>query len=111
MLLRVFSLPAQSSVARPGATTAVGRRRERASTKQESRAKKSSNQSPEKQAAKLEENLARLTAEKDEIENELVTCSMEGDASRLKRLNQTYEKLQKDHAAAEEALAALIASL
>jgi ATP-binding cassette subfamily F protein 3 len=91
------------------------RRRERAENKGEARNKKSSKKSDatanEKQAAKLEETLARIAANKDDVENELVTCSVEGDATQLKRLNQTYAEIQKEHARAEQALEAFIASL
>ncbi|MEJ0009702.1 MAG: AAA family ATPase [Alphaproteobacteria bacterium] len=88
------------------------RRRERDGGKQRARDKKSGKKSdPEKQAARLEETLARLAARKDEIENELVTCSTSGDAGQLRRLNQTYAEIQKEHATAEQALATFIAGL
>ena len=91
------------------------RRRERDSSKQETQAKKSDKKSnaskAEKQAAKLEEQLARLAARKDDIENQLVTCSEEGDTSQLKRLNQTYAEILKEHAKAEQAYEAFVASL
>ena len=38
------------------------------------------------------------------IENEIAICCESGDASQLKRLNQTYEKIQKDLASAEAEL-------
>lgn len=91
------------------------RRREREGARQEARAgkkgKKGSGNDTEKQAAKLEEALALLTARKDELENELANASAVGDAGQLKRLNQTYTKLQEEHAEAEKAYEAFIATL
>lgn len=91
------------------------RRRERETNKKEAREKKSgkknSASTTEKQTAKLEEALALLAERKDAIENELVTVSAEGDASQLKRLNQTYAQVQKEYAEAEKALELFIASL
>lgn len=88
------------------------RRREREGSKKEARANKNNKKlDPEKQASKLEEALAALAARKDAIENELITCSVEGDASQLKRLNAAYETIQQEHAAAEQALADFIATL
>jgi ATP-binding cassette subfamily F protein 3 len=91
------------------------RRREREGNKQDARNKKTDKKpnasKAEKEAAKLEEKLAQLAARKDDIENQLVTCSEEGDVSQLKRLNQTYADIQKEHAEAEKALEAFISSL
>jgi ATP-binding cassette subfamily F protein 3 len=91
------------------------RRRERDSGKQEARNKKnnkkSGGSSAEKHAAKLEAALAALTAQKDDIENALATCSAEGDVSQLKGLNQSYAKIMKEHAEAEKALELYIAGL
>jgi ATP-binding cassette subfamily F protein 3 len=91
------------------------RKREREGTKQEARGKKSHNKSgsndTEKHAAKLEEALALITARKDALENELANAAAQGDASQLKRLNQSYSQIQKEHAAAEQALEAFIAVL
>jgi len=91
------------------------RKREREGTKQEARSKKSGKKSSasnnEKQAAKLEEALALIAERKDALENELANASAAGDASQLKRLNQSYTQIQKDYAAAEKELEAFIASL
>ncbi|MFM9890234.1 MAG: ABC-F family ATP-binding cassette domain-containing protein [Rickettsiales bacterium] len=91
------------------------RRREREGSRKEARAaknsKKSDASSVEKQAAKLEETLVRLGAEKDALENELANASSMGDATAIKRLNQTYSKIVADHAAVEASLEALIATL
>lgn len=88
------------------------RRREREGSKKEARANKNNKKlDPEKQAAKLEEALATLAARKDAIENELITCSVEGDASQLKRLNAAYASIQQEHATAEQVLADFIATL
>lgn len=88
------------------------RRREREGSKKEARANKNNKKlDPEKQSVKLEEALATLAARKDAIENELITCSVEGDASQLKRLNAAYASIQQEHATAEQALADFIATL
>ncbi|PZP85935.1 MAG: glycosyl transferase family 1 [Azospirillum brasilense] len=89
------------------------RKREREGSKEEARRakKEKKSQSPEQQAAKLEAALAAITAERDAIENELVVCSTSGDAGQLKRLNDTYAKLQEQEAQAQRALDEFIASL
>lgn len=91
------------------------RKRERSGAKQEARSKKSGKKSagsnPEKQAAKLEDAITRIAAEKDAIENELATASASGEIGQLKRLNQTYSDIQKKLAAAEKELEAFIATL
>jgi ATP-binding cassette subfamily F protein 3 len=91
------------------------RRRERDGAKQEAKAKKqgkkSGGNSPEKQAEKLEAELTKLLAQKDEIENQLANASSKGDANSIKRLNQSYEAIGKEIAQAEKALEAVIASL
>jgi ATP-binding cassette subfamily F protein 3 len=92
------------------------RRREREAGKQEARAnkkagKKSDGKDAEKQAANLEAALAKLAAEKDAIENALVTCSAEGDAGQLKRLNQSYVQIQKEYEVAEKEFERYIANL
>jgi ATP-binding cassette subfamily F protein 3 len=89
------------------------RRRERDGAKEEARQKKKDkkNQSPEQQAAKLEEALAKITADRAAIEDELVVCSTSGDAKQLKRLNDTYARLQTQEADAQRALDELIATL
>ncbi len=91
------------------------RRREREGSRQEARSKKkgqkSGGNSPEKQAEKLEQAVADLAAQKDELENALATASVAGDAGQLKRLNASYAQIQKDLAAAEAALELFIANL
>ncbi|MFO0110033.1 MAG: ABC transporter ATP-binding protein, partial [Alphaproteobacteria bacterium] len=91
------------------------RRRERDGNRTQARSKKSDKQSEananEKQAARLEAALAEIAARKDAIENELATVSVEGDAGQLKRLNQTYIKIQQEHEAAEKALESFIVRL
>lgn len=89
------------------------RKREREGSKEEARRQKKEKKSlsPEQQTAKLEEALSRAVAERDTIENELVVCSTSGDARQLKRLNETYERLQQQEAAAQQALNDFIASL
>ncbi len=63
------------------------RKREREGSKQEARARKHGKKSAavtlEEQAARLEESLRLLAAEKDAIENELAVCSTSGDAKQL----------------------------
>jgi ATP-binding cassette subfamily F protein 3 len=94
------------------------RRREREGAKAEARAKKqgkksggNSSHSPERQAEKLEAQIATLTAQKDELENQLATASAEGNVSALKGLNASYAKMVEELAAAEKALEAVIAGL
>lgn len=91
------------------------RRREREGSRQEARAskkdKKSGGSNAEKQAAKLEEALALLTERKNALENELAEVSALGDAGQLKRLNQTYAKVQKEHAEAEKSFEDFVATL
>ncbi len=91
------------------------RRREREGAKKEARAgkanKKSGGNNAEKDAAKLEEKVAELTARRDEIENEIATVCAEGNTSQLTRLNKTYEETKKSLAEAEKAWEALVAQL
>ncbi len=89
------------------------RKREREGSKEESRRAKKEKKSlsPEQQTAKLEEALAKATAERDAVENELVVCSTSGDAKQLKRLNDTYSRLQTQEEAAQQALNDFIAAL
>jgi ATP-binding cassette, subfamily F, member 3 len=89
------------------------RKREREGSKEEARRNKKEKKgtTPEQQAAQLEEALARITAERNAIENELVTCSASGDAKQLKRLNDTYTRLEAQEAEAQKALNDFIATL
>lgn len=93
------------------------RRREREQVKQEARSQKADTKkggdssSQEKQMATLEAKLADVTARKDAMENELAVCASNGDAKQLKRLNDSYAKLQAEWDKANEALEALINSL
>lgn len=88
------------------------RKREREGSKEEARrAKKEKKLSPEQKAAQLEQALAKITAERDAIENELAVCSTSNDAKLLKRLNDTYARLQEQEAAAQQELDAYIAML
>lgn len=89
------------------------RKREREGSKEEARRAKKEKKSltPEQQTAKLEEALARATAERDAVENELVVCSTSGDAGQLKRLNETYAHLQAKEMEAQKALDSFIAEL
>ncbi|MFO0069641.1 MAG: ATP-binding cassette domain-containing protein, partial [Alphaproteobacteria bacterium] len=91
------------------------RRRERDGNRTQARSKKSDKQSEananEKHAARREASRAVIAASMDAIENELATVSAEGDAGQLKRLNQTYVKIQQEHEAAEKALEAFIVRL
>jgi ATP-binding cassette subfamily F protein 3 len=89
------------------------RKREREGSKEEARRQKKEkkSQSPEQQAMALEQTLAALLAQRDAAENELVVCSTSGDAGQLKRLNDSYQRLQQQVAEAQQALDALIAQL
>ncbi len=88
------------------------RRREREGTKKESREKKKGgNDTPEKQAAKLEETLAQLTLRKDALENDLANCSEKGDIDTLKQLSNTYENVVKEIVVAEKAYEEILARL
>lgn len=94
------------------------RRREREQVRQEARNQKTGNKnddkntsSQEKQLAKLEATLADVTARKDAMENELAVCSVSGDAKQLRRLNESYAKLQQKWEAANTALETFIATL
>ena len=77
------------------------RRREREGTRKESRRDKHGKKT---NTSKLEENVLQLIEKKDALENEIAICCETGDANNLKRLNLTYEKLQKDLNDAEAAL-------
>ena len=87
------------------------REREGARAERNKKGKKTDATDTEKQSAKLEEDLMRLATEKDALENELANASAEGNVSQLKRLNQSYAKIQKEHAGAEQALEDFIARL
>jgi ATP-binding cassette subfamily F protein 3 len=89
------------------------RKREREDSKHDTRRAKKERKSlsPEQQMAQLEEALAKATAERDAMENELIVCSTSGDAKQLKRLNESYTRLQANEAAAQQALDDFIATL
>lgn len=91
------------------------RRREREGSRKEARAaknsKKADSNQAEKQAAKLEETLSRLAAEKDTLENALANASMEGDATAIKRLTATHHEVSAAITRAELELENLISTL
>lgn len=94
------------------------RRREREQVRQEARNQKSDTRkkggdsnSQEKKLAALEAKLADVTARKDAIENELAVCASNGDAKQLKRLNDSYSKLQTEWDATNAELEAFITTL
>jgi len=94
------------------------RRREREQVKQEARNQKSNAKSKvndsgsqDKKLATLEAKLADVSARKDAMENELAVCASNGDAKQLKRLNDSYTKLQAEWNQANEALEAFITTL
>jgi len=65
----------------------------------------------EKEAAKQEKKVADIKLRKDAMENEIATCSAEGDPKQLKDLYRSYEELQTQLGAAEADLEALILKL
>ena len=65
----------------------------------------------EQKLAALEAKLADVTARKDAMENELAVSASNGDAKQLKRLNQSYAKLQSEWEEVNSTLEILIASL
>ncbi|MFZ4125258.1 MAG: ABC-F family ATP-binding cassette domain-containing protein [Rickettsiales bacterium] len=77
------------------------RRREREGARKESRREKNGKKT---NTSKLEEKVLQLIEKKDALENEIAICCETGDANNLKRLNLTYEKLQKDLSEAEATL-------
>jgi len=80
------------------------RKKERDTEKKAAKAgKKSKSDSP---AEQLESKVEALLAQKDALENEIAVCSASGDAHQLKRLNQSYQKLQEELAVAEKEWAA-----
>jgi ATP-binding cassette subfamily F protein 3 len=89
------------------------RKREREGSREEARRQKKEKKSltPEEKTAQLEATLARITAERDAIENELVVCSTSGDARQLKRLNDTYERVKAQEEEAQRELDGFIAAL
>lgn len=96
------------------------RRKERDDAKKEARGQKGgsgkSKDAPtltkaEKQAAKLEQKIAELTARRDALENEIANCCSANDVKQLKDLNVTYEQLKKQLQAAELELERFIAEL
>jgi ATP-binding cassette subfamily F protein 3 len=81
------------------------RRREREGARKENRREKNEKKSASKSdIAKLEEKVLQLIEKKDALENEIAVCCEKGNANDLKRLNLTYEKLQKDLTEAETTL-------
>jgi ATP-binding cassette, subfamily F, member 3 len=95
------------------------RRREREQEKKNARSQKEENKpkdqpklsKAEKEAAKLEKEIETLKLRKDAMENDIATCSAEGDPKQLKDLYRSYEALQTQLQAAEEKLEAFIARL
>jgi ATP-binding cassette subfamily F protein 3 len=57
----------------------------------------------EKEAEKWERKVADLALRKDEIENEIALVVTDGDAKQLKRLNKTFEEINKELERAEAA--------
>lgn len=93
------------------------RRRERDTNRTEARSKKADKKKAplmnkaEKEAARLEVLIADLIARRNAMENALATCSAEGDPHQLKVLHQAYVALEREQAAAEQALERVIAGL
>jgi ATP-binding cassette subfamily F protein 3 len=93
------------------------RRRERDTNRTEARSKKADKKKAplmnkaEKEAARLEALIADLIARRNAMENALATCSAEGDPHQLKVLHQAYVALEREQAAAEQALERVIAGL
>ena len=93
------------------------RRRERDTNRTEARSKKADKKKAplmnkaEKEAARLETLIADLIARRNAMENALATCSAEGDPHQLKVLHQAYVALEREQAAAEQALERVIAGL
>ena len=93
------------------------RRRERDTNRTEARSKKADKKKAplmnkaEKEAALLEALIADLIARRNAMENALATCSAEGDPHQLKVLHQAYVALEREQAAAEQALERVIAGL
>jgi len=92
------------------------RRREKMSEKQEARAKKSGAEqaSPaqlEKEAAKLEQTLASIMREKEQLELEMSDSYAAGDSKKIKQLNIKLSAAEKKRLETEEKLAAIIAKL
>jgi ATP-binding cassette subfamily F protein 3 len=95
------------------------RKRERENEKQKNKGK-SADKEPkpevnltkaEKEAARLEKKVAELTASKDDIENDLANACAGGDATQIKRLENSYGELEKSLRTAEKELEAAIAKL
>ncbi len=92
------------------------RRKERENNRAETRGnkkdRKNSKQhaSPEKEIAVLEKTIVTLTAQKNELENELAS-SAAGDVRHLKEINRAYTEVTGQLDVAEKALDALIAAL
>ena len=92
------------------------RRREKMSEKQEARAKKSGTEqaSPaqlEKEAAKLEQALASIMREKEQLELEMSDSYAAGDSKKIKQLNIKLSAAEKKRLETEEKLAAIIAKI
>jgi len=92
------------------------RRREKMSEKQEARAKKSGAEqaSPaqlEKEAAKLEQTLASIMREKEQLELEMSDSYAAGDSKKIKQLNIKLSAAEKKRLETEEKLAAIIAKI
>lgn len=93
------------------------RKREREEAKQEAKAAKGAGGNkkksvdPEKEAARLEEQIRLLTARKDHLENDIANACAAGDDKQLKGLEKSYNELQKELVAAEKTLETLISSL
>ncbi len=93
------------------------RRKEREQEKREARSQKGIEPSTapltskEKETKKLEQKIAQLSQRKDAMENELAVCCVNGDDKQLKRLNLSYETLQKELETAERAWEVHMASL
>lgn len=91
------------------------RRGEKDSGKKEPRAGKSGGQKnvdPVKQAEKLEQRIAALQDQKNQLEDEIAVCCSNGsDPSQLTQLNASYVDVQKELESAESDLAALIGAL
>ena len=82
------------------------RRREREETKKESRGNKKSKDSgaklSEKEADKLEQKVSGLIARRDATENDIANACEKGDATVIKRLEDTYAEIRKELEIAEK---------
>jgi len=89
----------------------VQQRKDEREQEKKGKKKAANSASPEKEAAKVEAKILELTERKDALENEIANVCASNDTKELKKLNDSYGKIEKQLAEQNKLLDELISKL